>query len=207
MHRVVLLATTLVLAFFPAPARGAAPEPARRRLTLDWAAPPSCPSSDRILSRVAALIALDVEQSPDSELSAQAVVTGVNGQGFTLQMTWVSEAGRTTRSVSAESCDEAADAAALFIAFSLAPERIAAQGTPTPGSAGPAVTAPIDPRLSPLIDEQDTRVHPLSPESPANDAGDPDGCFDRAGEPLSTDQRGTSRIQGARCDIGAYEAP
>jgi hypothetical protein len=37
----------------------------------------------------------------------------------------------------------------------------------------------------------------------AIDAGDPAGCTDGAGEPLSVDQRGVARV--GRCDVGAYE--
>ena len=45
--------------------------------------------------------------------------------------------------------------------------------------------------------------HPLLSGSPAIDAGDPSGCTDHQGNPLSTDQRGADRV--GRCDIGAYE--
>ena len=43
--------------------------------------------------------------------------------------------------------------------------------------------------------------------SPAIDAGDPAGCTDLLGNPLSTDQRGVIRPEppGSRCDLGAYE--
>ena len=41
--------------------------------------------------------------------------------------------------------------------------------------------------------------------SAAIDAGDPAGCTDAEGNPLSVDQRGVARPQGARCDIGAFE--
>jgi hypothetical protein len=41
--------------------------------------------------------------------------------------------------------------------------------------------------------------------SPAVDGGDPTGCVDAAGNPLTTDQRGMPRPAGPRCDIGAFE--
>ena len=45
--------------------------------------------------------------------------------------------------------------------------------------------------------------------SRAIDAGDPAGCLDTAGLPLTTDQRGAVRPSdcggGLRCDMGAYE--
>src|SRR5206468_694974 len=42
--------------------------------------------------------------------------------------------------------------------------------------------------------------------SPAIDAGDPAGCLDALGNPLTTDQRGVSRPIGTRCDLGSVEA-
>lgn len=56
---------------------------------------------------------------------------------------------------------------------------------------------PINARLSPLaMHGGNTRTHALLPKSPALDAGN-------ACEP--TDQRGVTRPQGSRCDIGSYE--
>lgn len=45
--------------------------------------------------------------------------------------------------------------------------------------------------------------HPLAPDSPAVDAGNPAGCTDQDGNLLTTDQRGAARV--GICDIGAYE--
>jgi hypothetical protein len=47
----------------------------------------------------------------------------------------------------------------------------------------------------------------LLSNGPAIDAGDPNGCTDAQGLPLTTDQRGAARPfpAGGRCDIGAYE--
>jgi hypothetical protein len=67
----------------------------------------------------------------------------------------------------------------------------------------------VDPRLFPLIGLPG--YHPLLPDSPAIDAGNPAGCTDHLGNPLDTDQRGTPRpLDGdgdgdAICDMGAYE--
>jgi predicted outer membrane repeat protein len=50
-----------------------------------------------------------------------------------------------------------------------------------------------------------TWTHALYPGSNAIDGGDPaDGCGTFAG-PLTIDQRGVPRVNGVRCDIGAYE--
>jgi len=62
------------------------------------------------------------------------------------------------------------------------------------------------PNLGPLQDVTGpTLTHTLLPGSPAIDAGNPAGCTDDAGNPLTTDQRGFARPVGVACDIGAYE--
>ncbi len=50
-----------------------------------------------------------------------------------------------------------------------------------------------------------TQTVALLAGSSAINAGDPAGCTDALGNVLTTDQRGTARPQGGRCDIGAYE--
>jgi hypothetical protein len=54
----------------------------------------------------------------------------------------------------------------------------------------------VDPLLGAFDPAQG--IYPLLPSSPAIDAGNPATC-------LATDQRGVTRPQGARCDIGAFE--
>ncbi len=56
-----------------------------------------------------------------------------------------------------------------------------------------------------------TATHAPQADSPSVDAGDPVGCLDDAGTPLTADQRGEPRVVDgdadgtARCDIGAFE--
>ncbi len=65
---------------------------------------------------------------------------------------------------------------------------------------------PIDPQLGPLQDHGGpTFIHPLLVGSPAIDAGDPAAPGSGGSACLETDQRGTPRPAGARCDIGAFE--
>ena len=72
------------------------------------------------------------------------------------------------------------------------------------GGTGDLTTA--DAKLDLLADNGGpTFTHALLVGSPAIDAGDPAGCTDAAGNPLTTDQRGVTRPQGADCDIGAFE--
>lgn len=60
----------------------------------------------------------------------------------------------------------------------------------------------VDPRLGLLVEF--LGYYPVSDSSPAFNAGDPTGCTDNDGNPITTDQRGALRAD--RCDIGAYEA-
>lgn len=50
-----------------------------------------------------------------------------------------------------------------------------------------------------------TLTHGLLPDSPAIDAGDPEGCFDHNLDLLEVDQRGYPRVEGLSCDMGAVE--
>ncbi len=59
----------------------------------------------------------------------------------------------------------------------------------------------VDPQLAPIAANGGfTRTQALAAASPAIDAGDDGAC-------PATDQRGVTRPLGARCDIGAFEAP
>lgn len=61
-----------------------------------------------------------------------------------------------------------------------------------------------DPGLGPLADNGgSTKTHALRPDSPAVDAGDP--AIPAADPDPEADQRGRSRVEGGRVDIGAVE--
>jgi CSLREA domain-containing protein len=84
-----------------------------------------------------------------------------------------------------------------------APDCIVSEGhnLVTSPCASPAASdlAGADPQLTGLQENGGpTLTHGLYPNSPAIDAGDPNGC-------PPTDQRAVARPQGAACDIGAYE--
>ena len=67
-------------------------------------------------------------------------------------------------------------------------------------------TSPIDPVLGPLADNGGpTKTHALLPGSPGIDHVPVVDCVDPGGNPITTDQRGVVRPQGAGCDIGAFE--
>jgi hypothetical protein len=52
-----------------------------------------------------------------------------------------------------------------------------------------------------------TNTAALLTNSPAINAGNPNGCLDQLGMQLARDQRGYARTAGGRCDIGAFEYP
>jgi hypothetical protein len=67
------------------------------------------------------------------------------------------------------------------------------------------VTA-VELALGPLQDNGGpTETHALLPGSVAIDRIPEAMCVDAAGDPLTTDQRGVARPQGAMCDVGAFE--
>jgi hypothetical protein len=75
-----------------------------------------------------------------------------------------------------------------------------ATGFDGPGDMTGTAASPINPQLRPLAGNGGpTKTHALSRKSPAVNAGAP------ACPPPATDQRGVSRPQGPRCDIGSYE--
>ncbi len=70
----------------------------------------------------------------------------------------------------------------------------------------------VDPDIAPLrYNGGPTYTHRLYAGSPAIDGGNPDGCLDQLGNPLTTDQRGFLRpLDGngdgiSVCDVGSYE--
>ncbi len=60
--------------------------------------------------------------------------------------------------------------------------------------------------LIPLADNGGpTETMAISVASPALEGGDPMGCADENASVFDVDQRGSPRVNGERCDIGAYE--
>jgi hypothetical protein len=79
---------------------------------------------------------------------------------------------------------------------------------PTTGNQTGTAGSPINPKLGPLAENGGpVPTMALLIGSPAIDAGDPAGCKDTGGNPLTVDARGLWRPwpPGGRCDDGAYE--
>lgn len=92
-----------------------------------------------------------------------------------------------------------------------APGVVVSQGHNIAGDGTCSLTGPGDmnstnPLLGPLANNGgNTPTHALLNGSPAIDAIPLADCTNTAGIPITTDQRGVFRPQGARCDIGSYE--
>ena len=64
----------------------------------------------------------------------------------------------------------------------------------------------FDPNLAALANNGGpTQTNAFPVGAPPQNAGNPAGCRDQSAALITTDQRGTPRPQGARCDIGALE--
>ncbi len=73
-------------------------------------------------------------------------------------------------------------------------------------ATGDKIVPPSSVGLGPLANNGGpTETRALLAGSPAIDGGNPGGCTDPSGAPLTTDQRGEPRPAGAHCDIGAFE--
>ena len=76
----------------------------------------------------------------------------------------------------------------------------------TTGNIMGTYTLPLAPGLGLLVDNGGTTpTHALFTGSPAIDAGAPGVCSDPSGGPITDDQRGVSRPQGLKCDMGSFE--
>jgi len=77
------------------------------------------------------------------------------------------------------------------------------------GTGDQVVAASVIGLLSLAANGGPTQTRALEDTSPAIGGGDPAGCTDQAGAPLTADQRGQARPSptGSSCDIGAFESP
>lgn len=131
------------------------------QLRFDWRAPDLCPSRERVLARAEELLGRSPESALGSELELSALVAQKAEGSWQLELRSRAESGQTTaRSVTATSCAELADAAALLLALAIDPalsERAgppssAFQSEPPPAaeaSADAPPLAPTPPRESP----------------------------------------------------------
>lgn len=135
-----LLVAAAMRSLAPAPADG---PPLQRPLAIDleWNAPASCAGADRVRQRIAGLLARRVDLDPTGELRVRGEVTAAGAQ-WRLELSIDGAHGAEQRELSASQCDALADAAALVVATSVDPRRVAEQ------LAAPTVEVPTPTRIA-----------------------------------------------------------
>jgi hypothetical protein len=135
----------LLVALFSQVAAGATPEATPTRLRVDVQAPSACTSRSDLAARIAAR-SPRIQVVEDAPLAAHVVITSPR-LGVMIAEIAVGTAGadQAPRRVTASSCAEVADGAALIIAVTLDPSlrrRSSPGRTETRGTAGDAATPP-----------------------------------------------------------------
>jgi hypothetical protein len=90
------------------------------RLTFTWSTPDGCPSRDSVLARAEGLLGHPLESSLKAPLVIGATVTSLGADTWELRLV-SGDASAKPRLVSATSCAELAEMAALFTALSIDP--------------------------------------------------------------------------------------
>jgi hypothetical protein len=107
------------------------------RLTFTWSAPDGCPSRDSVLARAQGLLGHPLESSIKTPLVIEATVASLGADVWELRLV-SGDASAKPRVVSATSCAELAEVAALFTALSIDPTLRGAATAMFPELAGPA---------------------------------------------------------------------
>jgi hypothetical protein len=129
---IIGLATAALVGVTTAPAR------ATRAGVVDWSAPGGCPDATVVARRVDALL----RDRADRVLEA-IVHVAREGDAFVSTVRVRTMQGQGERSVKTATCDAAAEASALIIALSAAPDlRVSGRDTPANGAAAPESGAP-----------------------------------------------------------------
>jgi hypothetical protein len=119
-------------------------------VSLDWKAPPSCPSASAVIGKVRSLVSATTTAA--ERVEARGAVTEPASDGnWQLTLETVQGARTWQRSLRAASCEELADAGALIIALTLDPslqaeEKVEPGATPVvPAAAAPPASTPVPP--------------------------------------------------------------
>jgi hypothetical protein len=166
MRLVGLVGASLLSLVRTAAGQSSAPaHAADHEVALNWVAPESCPDSQTILERVEGLVGQAVRASPTALFSIEARVSRDDGPAWTLHMSFRGGENPTSRTVTAATCDELADAAALFVALAIDPN--------LPVAGRPASSESGDGRGAAAAASATTPVVPLSPGAEARAARGP----------------------------------
>lgn len=114
-------------------------------IDLEWAAPPACPGSDRVVAVIGALVARDVVLDPTAAVLVRGdVVAQGNGWGIELEVD--GPGGSERRHLEATRCEILVEAAALVIATNVDPAQVARS---LDHAAAPEPVAPVATPSSP----------------------------------------------------------
>jgi hypothetical protein len=146
----------------PGPSAGPTPRPIASGgvvgIDLEWRAPAGCPSSDRVVAVIAALVARDVVLDPTAAVVVRASVVA-EGSGWGLDLEVDGPGGAERRHLQASRCEVLGEAAALVIATNVDPAQVArtldqAEARPEGAAVAdvPPATARDRSRPSPVAD-------------------------------------------------------
>ena len=125
---------------------GASDAQARGPLSLRWSAPAGCPTGEAVLASVERLRPHAFQRPPTRPLAAEVIVTPEGARwSLTLALHAAEETG--ARSLTADTCAEAADAAAVVLALAIDPTARRPPPAPEPPPAAPPPTRDDRPRV------------------------------------------------------------
>jgi hypothetical protein len=112
----------------------------RGEFTLDFTAPPGCPTRNDVRARAEALLGGPIEQRLTHTLVVRGTVSDAGGQAE-LRLHTVDNGIPGERVLSGATCEEVASAAALIIALAIDPKTVAARSNDAPATAGGSTAA------------------------------------------------------------------
>jgi hypothetical protein len=90
--------------------------------SVDWTAPPGCPSADWIRGRIEAFVGQKLSDARQQSLHVRAVVESMPEGDYRVTIVGRDENGLRERTLSHSNCRKASEAAALIIALAIDPE-------------------------------------------------------------------------------------
>lgn len=133
--------------------------------TLEWDAPPTCPSAEEVRALVAQFTGDQEPQQQQEEFAARGRVRHVSGR-WTLEASITTGQVPHTRTLASHDCVSVTRAFAAIVAVSLAPFRVADQlGEPASNSPGSVPLPPSPATLAPRKETSEPipRTEPLPP--------------------------------------------
>jgi hypothetical protein len=126
------LAAIVLVAIVLVPRRCRADETSA--FTLDWSAPPDCPDAEQVRSEVRRFLGSQSASADDKHVEASATVR-YDGSSWRVDLVTEIARWKGSRTFFGESCRSVASAAALMVALTVNPRKVAAyraRGEPPP---------------------------------------------------------------------------